>query len=527
MEGNRPRPEPWDYQVRAIDDIWGQFHDNVPSTLCVMATGTGKTFVGGWIVRDAIERYGARCLWLAHRDLLIRQAVSDLGFVGIDAAVECGLEHARESPMFESGPGCVVGSVQTLRGARLESWPKDSFDFVVIDEAHHAPSPSYRAILAYFKPTLLLGLTATPMRLDKRDLGTVFASVAHEYLLPHAIDDGNLKRIQIRRIMTDIDLSALSTKGKSDFSTEELDRLMLPHIGDLALLSRQYIDDRRTIAFLPGVPSAERFARAMSSLGIPTASVSGSTPPALRDVVYGDFRESRIRCLANCQIMTEGADFPFASAVMLGRKTKSMGLLSQMIGRGTRKYPGHDTMLLVDIAMLTGEHKLAEPARLLAKPGTPVEVVKRAQALIDDGEAEDLRRAIKQAGKEYLIRERERERDMTVREREVRHDALIYDAFGSDDMVNEPASRMQTERLPATEKQMATLEKFGLSFRGPLGRKQASAILEKCFRRRAEGLSSERQIRLLCRLGVPPAEARAMSFAAASSRIDALKRCVR
>ena len=142
-----------------------------------LPTGCGKTITFGMITRKAIEK-GNKVLILAHRGELIDQAAEKLCTLGVDAQIEQASSYARS--VWE--PDCVVGTVQTLRGKRLESWPRDYFRLIVTDEAHHATADTYQAIYEHFN-ALHLGVTATADRADEDSLSDVFESVAYEYSL--------------------------------------------------------------------------------------------------------------------------------------------------------------------------------------------------------------------------------------------------------------------------------------------------------------------------------------------------------
>ena len=192
------------YQAEAVDAVfrsWGEFE----RILLVLPTGTGKTVIFSHVAARLV-REGGRVLILAHRDELIRQAVDKLRrATGLDAAVEKAGETA-EGSLYR----VTVGSVQTLmRGSRLARFPPDHYGAVIVDEAHHVLSDSYRTILNYFAGARVLGVTATPDRGDKRNLGGFFQAIAYEYALPQAIAEGFLCRIVAQTIPLRIDLTAV------------------------------------------------------------------------------------------------------------------------------------------------------------------------------------------------------------------------------------------------------------------------------------------------------------------------------
>lgn len=171
------------YQQEAKDAIFEQWDSGVLKTLLVLPTGCGKTVVFAKVTEDCV-RQGSRVLILAHRGELLDQAADKLKkTTGLGCAVEKA-ESSCQGTWFR----VVVGSVQTLmREKRLNSFPSDYFDTIIIDEAHHCISDSYQRVLQHFSGAHVLGVTATPDRGDMKNLGTYFESLAYEYTLPKAI----------------------------------------------------------------------------------------------------------------------------------------------------------------------------------------------------------------------------------------------------------------------------------------------------------------------------------------------------
>ncbi|MCX5743922.1 MAG: DEAD/DEAH box helicase family protein [Proteobacteria bacterium] len=150
------------YQVAAVAAIREQFRAGCRSTLLVQATGTGKTITFSDVARRTVDR-GGRVLIVVHRDELIQQADDKLRAAGLTPGIEKAASYAGNASV-------VIASVQTLRGKRLAAFAFDAFALVIVDEAHHAVAPGYRAILAYFTTARVLGVTATPDRLDGKGI---------------------------------------------------------------------------------------------------------------------------------------------------------------------------------------------------------------------------------------------------------------------------------------------------------------------------------------------------------------------
>ena len=176
------------YQREAVDAVEAEWEQGRRLTLLVLPTGCGKTVVFCNVAKDVVDR-GGRVLILAHRGELLQQAADKLQAA---TGLGCAVEKAEETSLG-SWYRVTVGSVQSMmRARRLARFPADYFSAIVVDEAHHALSDSYRAVLDHFPDAKVLGVTATADRGDKRDLGQLFESVAYEYTLPTAIREGYL-----------------------------------------------------------------------------------------------------------------------------------------------------------------------------------------------------------------------------------------------------------------------------------------------------------------------------------------------
>ena len=500
------------YQVDAINAIRDEYRRGVKSTLLVLPTGMGKTITFGSAARSAIEK-NRRVLILAHRGELIQQAVEKLDMLGVSAEIEMADQYARSR---YPNPDCVVATVQTLRGDRLASWPRDYFSLVVTDEAHHATSKTYRDVYNHFHGAWHLGVTATADRTDGVGLGDVYESVAYETTLWDAMTAPEpgpyLCRLTVCQRDISIDLRGLRTP-KGDYSDAELEAVLQPIIEPIANAVKHEVGDRRTIIFTPGVKSAEGMASALQSLGLRAASVSGVDPD--RADKFADFRAGSTQILVNCMIATEGFDCPAVSAIVLCRPTTSRSLVAQMVGRGTRLYEGKRDCLVIDFDYLTDKHSLVKPADLLGDPDVAASVARSAAP----NERLDLLDAVKHARVEAS---RRRELEIAAEERRVAYrsqctfdplDASRY--YGS----SYSAPRNASARM-ATDKQQAFLARLGVPAPQSVTRDYASFLIGNHMQRISKGLCTIKQIKVLVRNGTPIDAARNMTITEASARID-------
>lgn len=511
------------YQGKAVSRIFDEFDSGVKATLAVMATGVGKTTVFSEVAKITNSLVGGRVLILAHRGELIEQAASRLFEHGVECAIEKAEQQARASIFGD--PMCVVASVQTMQGKRLRSWPRGHFKLVITDEAHHRPATSYCNVLDWLRPDWELGVTATADRADKDPIlgkGQVYETLAFEYSIVDAVKDPDgpfLVPVEGICCPTDIDLSNIRTTA-GDLNEADLAAAIGPHISDLVKVARPHMEGGRSIVFTPDVGCAGAVASALCEVGIPADWIHGDTPN--RYEVLQSFREGHTRALCNCQLLTEGFDAPFVSRVVLMRATESRALQTQMIGRGTRLYPGKTKCYAIGFNWKTFKHKLVHPVELVDSYATDAETLSIAKELIDKGEEPDLLKAIEKA--EEVKKERVKLR-IKVREGETRYKRVVrFDPLAVADVLGMTV-RNRGERpvgIPASAKQVETLEKFGIQGADKMSKAEASKYLDKIFGRLKEGLATVKQVSWMIARGVDPDEARAMSKDEASETLDRL-----
>ena len=355
------------YQQEAKEKVFEKWNSGDKKTLLVLPTGCGKTIVFAKITEDCV-RQGARVLILAHRGELLEQASDKIEkATGLKSAVE-----KAENSCINSWYRVVVGSVQTLmRDKRLNQFSCDYFDTIIIDEAHHVISDSYKKILEHFSEANVLGVTATPDRGDMKNLGQVFDSLAYEYTLPQAIKEGYLTPIKAVTIPLKLDLSGVSTQA-GDFKASDIDTALDPYLYQIATEMKKYCANRKTVVFLPLVKTSQKFRDILNTQGFNAAEVNGNSTD--RAEVLSDFENDKYNVLCNSMLLTEGWDCPSVDCIIVLRPTKVRGLYCQMVGRGTRLCKGKEDLLLLDFLWHTERHELCRPAHLIC---TSDEVAKK------------------------------------------------------------------------------------------------------------------------------------------------------
>lgn len=479
------------YQQAAADAVFGQWQSGVNKTLLVLPTGTGKTVVFASITENCVKN-GDRVLILAHRGELLQQAADKLlKFTGL----RCAVEKAEES-CLGSWYRVAVGSVQSLqRPARLERFPTDYFDTIIIDEAHHCVSDGYLRVLDYFSGAKVLGVTATPDRGDMKNLGQVFDSLAYEYTLPAAIKDGYLCPIKALTIPLQLDISGVGVQS-GDFKPGELGTALDPYLDQIADEMEHYCKNRKTVVFLPLVKTSQKFKDILNRHGFRAAEVNGDSED--REQVLQDFEQDKYNVLCNSMLLTEGWDCPSVDCVIVLRPTKVRALYSQMVGRGTRLHPGKDHLLLLDFLWHTERLDLCHPADLVCEDREVAQ--KMTEEVNDKGAAVDLLEAQQQAESD-VVAQREEVLAKTLSEMRTRKrklvDPLQYAMSIQDPGLTSYVPAFGWETESPSVKQKAQLEKYGIFPDEIKTAGEAQRILDRMAERRSDGLTTPKQIRFL------------------------------
>lgn len=488
------------YQEEAVLAVRDEWASGRKSTLLTMATGVGKTTVFGEIARRCVDN-GSGVLVIAHRGELIDQAASRLsGMCGMPVAIEKA--ERRWDDIAEIGMPICVGSVQTLQGNRLDAFPLETYKVLVIDEAHHAVSESYRRIIDRHKENggYLLGVTATADRADKRGLAEVFDSIAYEYPLARAVSEGYLCPIRAKCLPLQIDLTDVKV-SHGDFQANELGSALDPYIPEVARVMARECAGKKTVCFLPLVSTSEKMAEALNEAGLRAVAASGYDSKEERARKKDMFERGEYDVLCNSMLYTEGWDCPSVDCAVVLRPTKSRSLYAQMVGRGTRLAPGKDHLLLLDFLWMTERHDLARPASLLGKEPKVAEIMEEKMR---DGEEWDIEQCAEEAERDAAAeREASLARELAAMRKRKKKlvDPLQFATSIQDlDLMDfKPTFLWECEK--PTDTQLKTIEKFGVDSEGIESRGQASALIDALMKRANSHLATAKQIRCLERYG--------------------------
>ena len=480
------------YQEEAKQAVFAQWEGSVNRTLLVLPTGCGKTIVFAKIAEECVCQ-GKRVLILAHRGELLDQAADK---IRKSTGLGCALEKA-ESSSIGSWFRIVVGSVQTMmREKRLGQFSDDYFDTIIIDEAHHCISDSYQRVLKHFPEAEVLGVTATPDRGDMRDMGEYFESIAYEYTLQKAIKEGYLSPIRALTLPLKMDLTGVGISA-GDFKAGDLGTALDPYLDQIAEEMKNYCADRKTVVFLPLVKTSQKFRDVLCEHGFRAAEVNGESSD--RTEILQAFDRGDYNVLCNSMLLTEGWDCPSVDCVVVLRPTKVRSLYSQMVGRGTRLFPGKDHLLLLDFLWHTERHELCHPASLICENA---EVAQKMTENLEKeaGFAIDIEEAEKTAS-EDVVAQREEALAKQLAEMKKRKkklvDPLQFEMSIQAEDLSGYVPSFGWEMAPPSDKQISSLEKLGISADQIDNAGKAAKLLDRLDKRRTEGLTTPKQIRFL------------------------------
>lgn len=393
------------YQREAINHVFAAWNDGMKRPAVVLPTGAGKTVVFSHLIREfrssppgtsGVQGPGNRVMILVHRDELADQAVRKIKDIAPGLSV--GKVKAEHNYV---GSDVMVCSVQTLaspfRLGEIRDWSQKHYGdvgLIITDECHHGAAVTYQKIYEAFPDAYNLGVTATMARGDGVGLGSTWDDVVYKRSVLWMISQGYLADVRAVQVEVDgLDLAGVM-KSRGDFQAGDLGQAMADADADHAIADAyaKHAPDRQGIVFCPTVETATLTAAAMNAKNIKTAVVSGETPSSERHGIFEDFRTGKIQALANCMVLTEGFDAPWASCAVIARPTQSNPLYIQMVGRVLRTWPGKKDALVLDVVGAGAVNKLRTLIDL--EPGAVSSVEEDetlAEAVIREAEAANQR----------------------------------------------------------------------------------------------------------------------------------------
>lgn len=328
-----------DYQQEATENLQKMREEGKTIALLYHATGVGKTITAA---TDA-KAVGGRTLFLVNALKLASQAKETFAKVWPEATLgECT---GSQKDMIQT---VIFATVQSI-SKDLEKFSPTDFDYLIVDECHHAAANTYQKIFTYFHPKFILGLTATPERSDGEDMLELFQNVAHKMDLKTAVERGVLVPIRCIRVKTNIDLTDVRINGIKYNSQDLESKLFIPERNQLIVDTYlKYVNGKKTVIFCASVDHAAEIAKLLRDSGVKAEAVSGRDRVEVREKILKDYETGSTNVLCACDLLNEGWDSPHTTVLFMARPTMSKTIYLQQLGRGTRRCPGKEDLLVID-----------------------------------------------------------------------------------------------------------------------------------------------------------------------------------
>lgn len=365
-------------------------------------------------------------------------------------------------------------------------------DGVVVSNCHRNTLGSMAAkVLLHFGESKVLGVTATPSRSDRKQLGSFYEKVSIEIGLARLIKERWLSRIIIKSVPLSVDLSKVRTQG-GDYSESDLGEAISPHLREASRLLARHARGRRTVVFLPLIATSQAFVKACQEEGLRAVHVDGKDRDGLRA-----YEREEYDIISNASLLSTGWDHPPTDCVMVLRPTKSLSLFQQMVGRGSRICDGKENLLLLDPLFLTDDHTLIKPARLIARNE---DEAKELNDKLASGQAVDLLEA-----EEDNIKERESRLAERLNKRAKRKartmDAIEFCLSLHAVEIADYEPEFHWESKEPSDGQLEALTRAGFDPDCVSCRGHASKILDLLFTRQEMGMATPKQLAWLRKLG--------------------------
>lgn len=341
------------YQQVAIDECRSAYGRGERGVCLVMPTGAGKTMTASTVVHGAASR-GNPTWWLTHRRELADQASRTFHSLGIP--------HGTIKAGHVSNPSAIVqvASIQTIAN-RIDQLPEPKL--MIFDETHHIGAKTWDRLFRLYPNCKVLGLTATPWRLDGTGLGHWYGEMVEGPTTAELIDEGSLCRFRLFAPAIP-DLSGVGTAA-GDYKRGALAKAMdKPTIvGDAIGHYTRLCHGKRAVVFAAGVDASKNIVAQFRASGIPAEHVDGTMGNDERDAAVERFRRGQTLILSNADLFGEGFDVPAIEAAILLRPTKSLSLYLQQVGRALRPLPGKEEAIILDHAGNSITHGLPDDER--------------------------------------------------------------------------------------------------------------------------------------------------------------------
>ncbi|WP_261303999.1 DEAD/DEAH box helicase [Paenibacillus andongensis] len=362
---------PYDYQKEVLEKLEAQrtLYGRMKNLL-LAATGVGKTVISAFdFKRYRSKNPGAKLLFVAHREEILKQSRDTFRFILKD--LNFGELHVG-SNQAQSVDHLFI-SIQSFNSMKLaEITTSNFYDFIIVDEFHHAAAPSYQKLLTHYQPEILLGLTATPERMDGKDILAYFDhTIAAEIRLIDAIDRKLLSPFHYFGVTDHVDLTQVKWSRRG-YDLRELEGLYTSDkIRATQILNslKKYVtdlDEVKGLGFCVSVEHALYMAKVFDEAGIPSIALHGNSHEQERSQAKGRLISGEIKLIFVVDLYNEGVDIPEVNTILFLRPTESLTVFLQQLGRGLRLAEGKECLTVLDfIGQAHKEYNFQEKFRSL------------------------------------------------------------------------------------------------------------------------------------------------------------------
>ncbi|QQS23311.1 DEAD/DEAH box helicase [bacterium] len=343
--------KPHEAQLRALENLKRTREEGSDKAIAILATGIGKTILAAL---DAKQCGAKKILFIVHINEILKQTKETFENVIPEKQDNLGFYNGKSK---DTNKDILFASIQTLgKQKHLENFTPDYFDYIIIDETHHTAAPTYAKIFSYFKPKFFLGLTATPDRMDRKDiLGFYNNNVVFEMDQEQAIEQGYLAPFKYLGFKDSIDYSNIFFNGFK-YDTKDLNKHLLIDERDQAIIKKfkEIAKGRKTIGFCASIEHAERSAEKFKAAGISAIAVHsrslgfGGAEEKDKSLLIKYFRDNKCQVAFVVDMFNEGVDIPDVSCLLFLRPTESRTIFIQHMGRGLRIAPQKEDVLILD-----------------------------------------------------------------------------------------------------------------------------------------------------------------------------------
>lgn len=512
LTSTKRRPKARPYQTQSCVEVKAHWAEGRLKVLLVQSTGAGKTTTAGLMIADEYEA-GGKILIVTDRKKLTRQFAHR---TEQDFGIPCGIEMASEG---HEGEQCISCTVQTITSRiKQGKFHAEEFTLLVFDEAHLALGAGFQAVASHFSKARVLGLTATPIASQQKDLLTFFDAKVEPISLKELIEQKYLAPIRVKNFPIHIRLEASSKNA--DFKDEDISHAIDPYLESCADALVEIGAKRCAIAFLPLIKTSRKFAAMLNERGHTTEHVDGEMEEREVNDALKRLEMGTTKCLTCSMILAVGVDVKPVNLILSLRPTKSWTLFVQQIGRGTRTFdpakdgpegtlwPLKDDLLVCDPLWLTDNHNLLQrPATLFAK--------NEEEARVMDKKLEKGGDLLEAFGS--MVNEREealKKRLEAMAQRKSREvDAMeFFSQIGRIDLAEyEPMARWEREDLTEGQRSFLLKNGFDISTLQGKGRGFASKLVDSIIQRTKDGLSTTKQALWASELGMADAWSRSFT----------------